>query len=109
MKKRLLAICVLTVWVCTMFAGCDNASEQVGVERNRYIPYTQVTNLDSGIRWPEGQVLPTFATPAETVDMISIAYYNDEEQITVTALQGLINKTKPRLLLLEGSSDATTT
>lgn len=111
MKKRLLAVLALAIVICTVVTGCQ---DQQGVtpgdsgetaETNQYTPYTQVTNIDSGMVWPEDQAFPTFATPAEVVDMISIAYFSEDEQLTVTALQGMINKEKPRILLLDNNPD----
>lgn len=111
MKKRLLTICALAIAVCTMVTGCQDQQGETPVdpgqkvETNQYTPYTQVTNIDSGMLWPEDQVLPTFATPAEVVDMVSITYFSTEEQLTVTALQGLVNKEKPQILLLDNNPD----
>lgn len=63
--------------------------------------YTLGENVESGISWPEGQALPSFATPAETLDSIWIGHLNADEQIAFSALQGLVNKTQPRIHLLE--------
>ncbi len=116
MKKKLLAICAWMLVLCFVATSCQGnlpqgnnpenpeAPEQK-VETNKYTPYTQVSNLESGMSWPEDQAFPTFATPAEVVDMISIAYFTTEEQLTVTALQGMINKEKPRILLLDNNPD----
>ena len=88
MKKKLLAICALLLVFCFVVTGCQqnpgNNTDGPGTnpdqpgkkdETNKYTPYTQVTNLENGMSWPEDQAFPTFATPAEVVDMISIAYF----------------------------------
>jgi len=72
---------------------------------NNYKPYTAVTNRTSGTSWPTGQAIPTFATPASTLDSISVNNLSDDEEITFTALQGLINKQQPRMLILDANPD----
>ena len=104
MKRKFLSVCALGMAVCILATGCKSNPED-GNKENKYISYIQVSNIESGISWPEGQILPTFATPAETVDMISITAFTSEEQITATALQGLVNKTKPRILFLDNNPD----
>jgi len=55
--------------------------------------------------WPSGQALPTFATPAVPLDTILVQDLTPDEEITFSALQGLINKTKPRVYLLDSGAD----
>lgn len=72
---------------------------------NRYASYPQVSNLVTGISWPRGQALPTFATPAAPLDTILVQDLSPDEAITFSALQGLVNKTKPRIYLLDRRAD----
>lgn len=58
-----------------------------------------------GISWPKGQALPHFASPAETLDTLLIQTLNYDERITFTALQGLINRERPRIYLLDSGAD----
>lgn len=66
-----------------------------------WVAYETGKNITSGIYWPEGQALPIFATPAETMDYIYIGDLTADEQIAFSALQGLMNKSQPRIHLLE--------
>lgn len=68
---------------------------------NEWESYTQATDIETGISWPEDQVLPAFATPAETLDSIFIGNLTTDEQFAFTSFQGLVNKTQPRVHLLE--------
>ena len=72
---------------------------------NFYSPYPQVLNISTGISWPSGQALPTFATPASPLDTILVQDLSQDEEITFSALQGLINKSKPRVYLLDSGAD----
>lgn len=72
---------------------------------NLYSPYPQVANLSSGMSWPAGQALPTFATPNAVLDTILVQDLSPDERITFSALQGLINKTRPRVYLLDSGAD----
>jgi hypothetical protein len=54
------------------------------------------------IYFPEGQAFPSFSFPTDTLDAIRVEYRsnNSEENVMFSALQGLVNKTKPSILLL---------
>ena len=63
----------------------------------------------AGINWPQGQVLPSFAKPAPTQDLISIppegAKTPKAEAALFSSLKGLVNRTKPRIWTAEGNGD----
>ena len=62
-------------------------------------------NNNQGMYWPKGQAFPTFSLPADTLDAVWVEYRNDksEEGVMFSALQGLVNKTKPSILLIRTS------
>ena len=102
--KRFMCV-LLTCSLCLMCA-CDSKYGEFDKNTdNKYTAYAEVKDLDKGISWPDGQVLPTFASPAEECDAVSVTYYSEDELLTLTALQGIVNKTKPRLLLLDDNPD----
>ena len=74
-------------------------------KNNEYTSYQQVNNISSGISWPEGQALPVFASPAATLDTISVTALTNDEQITFSAFQGIVNKKQPRVYLLDNNPD----
>ncbi len=80
-------------------------SPDPGNRTNHYASYPQVSNISSGISWPAGQALPTFALPAPTLDTILVQDLSPDEQITFSALQGLVNKVRPRIYLLDSGAD----
>ncbi len=57
---------------------------------------------NTGLYWPPDQPFPTFATPTETLDAIRVEYRSNtsEEAVLFAALQGLVNREKPSILLL---------
>lgn len=57
--------------------------------------------ITTGIAWPRGQALPIFATPASTLDAISIRDLSPDERITFSALQGQVNRKQPRIFLID--------
>ena len=63
--------------------------------------------ITTGMYWPEGQAFPRFALPADTLDAIRVEYRRSttEESVMFSALQGLVNKEKPSILLLRQSSE----
>lgn len=68
-------------------------------------PSGQAEQPTKSINWPTGQALPTFATPARELDAIRVQSLSPDEQITFSALQGIVNKHQPRILLLDMHTD----
>jgi len=94
----------LRVWFwLTILVGLSPILAVAGT--NLYSPYPQVSNITTGFSWPSGQALPTFATPAVPLDTILVQDLSPDEEITFSALQGLINKAKPRVYLLDSGAD----
>jgi hypothetical protein len=52
-----------------------------------------------GISWPVGQILPRFAAPGR-LDVADLSAATADEQLLLTTLQGIVNRTKPRIYLL---------
>ena len=51
--------------------------------------------------WPDDRLLPFFLPPASTVRTLDMnaASLNDEERVMFCTLQGIVNRTRPRILL----------
>ncbi|MBR6033121.1 MAG: discoidin domain-containing protein [Bacteroidaceae bacterium] len=61
--------------------------------------------------WPEDRLLPLFPSPASqirTLDM-SAANLSDDERVMFCTLQGIINRTRPRILLYNHNEEPQTT
>jgi len=95
----------LTLALAALMAGGSFASAQTGVSKNRYQPYAPVVDIAEGISWPKGQALPTFATPASTLDAIAVQdLTSKDEQLTFSALQGIVNRKQPRIYLVDSGA-----
>ena len=88
--------------VCGM-AGGVHAAEPVA--KNLHVPHARVVNITEGLSWPKGQALPVFATPVKEMDAIAVQDLSKDELITFSALQGLVNRTRPEIFLLERRSE----
>ena len=57
-----------------------------------------------GITWPPGQALPRFAPPTrlDVADMTGVAA---DEQLLLTTLQGVVNRRRPRIYLLQPQNE----
>ncbi|QJE98862.1 discoidin domain-containing protein [Luteolibacter luteus] len=88
---------------CLMMMGMGALPLAVAAEapKNLYSPYSHVTNITEGLSWPKGQAVPTFATPAEKLDTITMQDLSKDEQLTFSALQGRVNRKQPRILLVD--------
>ena len=65
----------------------------------------------SDLYWPEDRLLPFFLQPAttlRTLDM-SAASLSDEERVMFCTLQGIVNRTRPRILLYNHNEEPQTT
>ena len=51
--------------------------------------------------WEEGQMFPSFSAPKGKLNAITKDMLNEEEIITVSCLQGLINANETRLVILD--------
>ena len=128
MKKTLFLITILIIIVCIV--GCVASNEKPGsasastTAGATSTALTQITtgdvtsafvteeilppptdSIEEGISWPEGQAIPWFATPEKTLDVIMRGQIADDERLTVLSLQGIVNKTKPRLLIPEDNAE----
>lgn len=61
--------------------------------------------------WPDDRLLPFFLPPAATVRALDMnaASLNDEERIMFCTLQGIINRTRPRILLYNHNEEPQST
>jgi hypothetical protein len=50
-----------------------------------------------GLTWPTNQLLPSFSTPAAVLDCIDISSASAAEQDLFASLQGVVNRTQPRV------------
>ncbi|MDR2687595.1 MAG: discoidin domain-containing protein, partial [Oscillospiraceae bacterium] len=55
--------------------------------------------------WPVGRALPRFGPPAETLDAIDVAGMPFAERLAVSCLQGIVNRARPRIFLVDRDSD----
>ena len=72
-----------------------------GKDINKHLAWTPYKTIETGLSWPKGQALPQFASLAETLDGFDMrkAALSLSGKAMFTALQGLVNKTKPRIIL----------
>ncbi len=100
LKRHRFATLVISL---AMLCSCERAD--AASPKNHYASYPPAENLDEGISWPQGQALPAFATPASPLDALVVQDLDRDEQITFSALQGIVNRTKPRILMLDRNAE----
>ena len=76
-----------------------------------YLSWTLLTLSTSlaQVKWPTGQVLPSFAAPNHVQDLITLrsnSPYSSAEMYLFASLKGIVNKTKPRIFSYEGDAFA---
>ena len=87
MKKLTIIIAITVLSACT-----------VKNKTNHYTDYIWTKGIETGISWPEGQLVPIFSYPAQTLDTIHEDHFNRAEKAMFGALQGIVNSEKPRIL-----------
>ena len=106
----------------TMFTKLTNgATLRTDVSEVEKITFADTTyNLNSsGFRileadelcWPDDRLLPCFLQPAPTIRSLDMnaAKLTDEERIMFCTLQGIINRTRPRILLYNHNEEPQST
>jgi hypothetical protein len=71
--------------------------------------YLFVTPCMGQIKWPHGQLLPSFPAPAQVQDLITLRQnspYSSAEMYLFASLKGVVNKSKPRIFSYEGDAFA---
>ncbi|MBR2986858.1 MAG: hypothetical protein IKC63_02445 [Clostridia bacterium] len=113
-RYTLLLICIL-IFVLSL-ASCTDAETTLPETTSAPISTTAEVKVypdavdiaTEGIRWEDGQMMPWFPAPSGTLKALYRDYFDADELLTVTALQGIVNKTDVRLMVLENSEEGAT-
>lgn len=65
---------------------------------------TAYAAANGGISWPQNQVLPTFAQP-HALDVVDLRQTSTDVALTLSTLQGIVNRQEPRIYLLQTGAD----
>lgn len=103
MKTRIFLIGIL---LASTIASARADGDSPGANsRNLHSSYPEPAPITRGVSWPQGQALPRFAPPAATLDTVLVQSLSPDEQITFSALQGRVNRERPRIYLLDSRAD----
>jgi len=59
----------------------------------------------SGLNWPTNQLLPAFSAPAPVVYCIDVSSASGAQQDLFASLEGIVNRTQPRIACVSGSEE----
>lgn len=65
------------------------------------------TSSPSGISWPAGHALPSFRPPLH-LDVADLRGLSADVQLLATTLQGVVNRSRPRIFVLQQQNDGPT-
>ena len=99
--KKLLALGLCVIFAISM-VSCDSQSSTISIYENVY----DVERVEGALTWPEGQALPSFAYPAETIQAVNISKENVHTKRLLVSLQGIVNRTQPRIALCDGNENS---
>ena len=105
-KTLLVVLCISMI-----FSSCKNseANSTLFSEKdfekdfgyaNNYIQGEDLAIASEGLTWPEDQALPSFAPVCENLDAIKVGALSSDIQLTLATLQGIVNRTQPRIFLI---------
>ncbi len=63
---------------------------------------------DEGISWPRNQILPSFAAPRH-LDVVDMSGAGGADRMMLATLQGVVNRTEPRIYLIESAEEGALT
>lgn len=101
-SKFLIVYGLLFLSFCA-FPGLGYGQNDLNQENlNQHFKTTGYKTVPGGIVWPVDKVFPQFAQPTREIDLLDLdeLKLSPSETVLFTVLQGLVNKTQPRILLL---------
>lgn len=111
--KHLPLISALLVPICLVSCAPKDVTETTAHPTHETIEtLPQTTKSDRNdpsevkyMKWSEDIIIPRFPEPADRLDAITSGAMSHEEQVTFSTLQGIVNRTKPRILLIDEGAD----
>ncbi|TLS48459.1 hypothetical protein FE782_30440 [Paenibacillus antri] len=94
MIRKLTTTCVALLCTASMSLGASAA--------------TDPTPSNGSVIWPKGQALPTFAEPKH-LDVADVYDAPGDDKLLLATLQGIVNRTEPRVYLIENVEEGRTT
>ncbi len=58
-----------------------------------------------GLTWPYNQFLPTFSTPAATIDCVDVDSLPNDQKALFSSLEGIVNRTQPQMACVSAASE----
>ena len=109
--KKIAWIFLILALLFTMVAcsGNEDTTSEITTPEITKV-YTDPSDVAEGeIVWEEGQMLPWFPEAKGAIKAVMRDSFDDDTLLAVVALQGIINKTETRLMVLENSEEGATT
>ena len=66
---------------------------------NKHQNWAHYQTIKDGLYWPEGQAIPSFSEIEGALDAYTIHSLSDDAKVTLSTLQGLVNRKKTRIYL----------
>ncbi|PZW27951.1 GxGYxY motif-containing protein [Thermosporothrix hazakensis] len=96
-KQRRLRLFIVSLFTICLLAGFMQPESTFAATTSQHAN-------TKGISWPENQELPTFAQPNH-LDVIDLEHETGEMSMLLATLQGIVNRERPRIYLIEHMVD----
>lgn len=100
--KRLLRSSLAVIAAASILISGNVISNGFDITANAASSSVYDFNYGSGITWSASDALPTFSEPADTLDVIDVTNMSDAMKYTMMSLQGIVNRSKPRIIISNG-------
>ena len=108
--KTTISVLLIIAVFLPVFTACgkdgnkENTTTPTAADSGSNIPEEVIDEYPnrpewSNVYWPMGQIFPTFPSGSGTIDAIPANLVSDDEQVTITCLQGIVNAKETRLAL----------
>ena len=61
--------------------------------------------MNTQMKWEKDRIFPVFGKPAKVLDALITTSMSRDMQLTLSALQGIVNRTQPRILMLDAETN----
>lgn len=102
-KGALYCLCLILLFSMVSCKPKENMANGGNLYQNLYKDIPDTPRNEEGLTWPEGQLLPTFAPPAERLDALNVSNKSGNVRTMMVSLQGIVNRKKPRIFLYSGN------
>ena len=100
-----LLLCTMTLFSCAGGNTATTTDSQTTGSQTTAAPDIPDVPEVKGMKWSDDRIIPKFDPPEGTMDALRSSDMTFEEQIMFSTLQGIVNRSATRILLIDEGAD----